>query len=272
MGGCETGFQELVHLLVLGALQGVTEFLPVSSSAHLALLPQLFDWQDKGQDTDIFLNIGTLSVLCLYLYREIVAFTKGKVDAVLRRATPEQGFFWKVVVSSLPVICVGAIIEVFFESRSDSPLIIAAVTVLFSLLLLWCDRIPQRFVLCRYQGSLVDALLIGCAQVCSLVSGASRLGVCLSAMRFLGYSRAEAFRFSMLLSIPPVLGALTLKGIKVFVRGTALPWGAIMGGCAAAFLCGAFVLWGMTRWLLKGGTFSPFVIYRLLLAILMIAM
>ncbi|MDR2416998.1 MAG: undecaprenyl-diphosphate phosphatase [Holosporales bacterium] len=269
MKAFDESLQEGVRLIVLGALQGITEFLPVSSSAHLALLPQFLDWQDQGQGIDVFLNIGTLVVLCLYLFREICALAKGAWDIILKRKTHDQVFFWQVIVASLPVIVVGGIIELCFESRPNNPVLLAATTGIFSLLLFLCDRVSQRFVLCRHQGSVVDALIVGCAQVCALVPGASRLGVCLSAMRFLGYTRLEAFRFSMLLSMPSVLGALTLKSVKVFTKGLILPWASIANGSIVAFLCGILVFWGMSHWLKKNGTFTPFVVYRVLLAILL---
>jgi undecaprenyl-diphosphatase len=261
-----------MHLLVLGAIQGITEFLPVSSSAHLVFLPQLLDWKGHDQGIEVVFSIGTLGVLCIYLCREIRDVMRGALDVVWGKATPERYLFWKVVVASLPVIAVGGIVELCFKLQLKSPLLLAVMSAFFALLLFWCDRIPRRFVLHRYQGSLVDALIVGCVQVCSLVPGVSRLGVSLSAMRFLGYDRLDAFRFSMLLSIPSVLGALTLKGLKAFSEGVVFSWGSIIGGNAVAFLCGTLVFYGMSRWLSKNGTFAPFVIYRLLLAALMIVM
>ncbi|MDR0406806.1 MAG: undecaprenyl-diphosphate phosphatase [Holosporales bacterium] len=265
----ECYMQEGMRLFLLGALQGITEFLPVSSSAHLALLPQFLNWQDQGQGVDVFLNVGTLGVLFLYLFKEMRAFIKGGLDVVRRRTTSNRFFFLKVLIAALPVIVVGGIVEIFFESRLNNPVLLAGTTALFSIILLGGDRTPQRAASLHYQGSFTEAFLIGCAQIFSLIPGASRLGVCLSAMRFLGYDRIEAFRFSMLLSIPPVMGALTLKSVKVVMHATVLPWGAIMGGCIAAFVCGMLTFKGASYWISKGGTLTPFVVYRFFLAVLM---
>ncbi|MDR1267729.1 MAG: undecaprenyl-diphosphate phosphatase [Holosporales bacterium] len=260
---------DIAQVLWLGTLQGLTEFLPISSSAHLALLPRFLHWQDQGQSVDVFLNIGTLGALFFYLFRELRMSLRGARDVLFGRKTPEQAFLLKALVATAPVILAGWIVETFFSSRLKSPTLLASTTVLFSLILLLCDRRPERPL---HKTPLRDALIIGCAQVFSLLPGASRLGVCLSAMRFLGYDREEAFRFSLFLSFPPVLGAITLKGIKAIGAGAHPPWDALMGGCGMAFFWGMMTLGGVLWWLKRGGTWTPFVAYRLILAVLVVVL
>ncbi|MDR0662012.1 MAG: undecaprenyl-diphosphate phosphatase [Holosporales bacterium] len=253
------------QILWLGALQGLTEFLPVSSSAHLALLPQWFHWKDQGQSVDVFLNLGTVAVLIFFLFPDLCAVCRGGCDTLRGRATAERTQCIQILLATLPVIVVGGLVEALCPLRLNHPVFLATITVIFSLILFFCDRRPTV----SQHHPWRDALLIGGAQVFALLPGASRLGVCLSIMRYLGYDRITSFRFSLLLSLPPVLGALTLKGLKVLK--TPLPWSwlVLLGGCLTAFLCGKLVLKGMFAWLKRGGTWTPFVLYRLLLAVAM---
>ncbi|GAB4167565.1 MAG: undecaprenyl-diphosphate phosphatase [Wenzhouxiangellaceae bacterium] len=251
-----------LQLLVLALVQGISEFLPVSSSAHLALLGQLVEgWHDQGLAFDAAVHVGTLLAVCLYFRADLVTLLAGSVgprpDPAQRRLLIALG------LASVPVLAAGALLADWIEQVLRNPLLIGVTTVVFGALLGLADvlgRQRRAFDAIGWR----DALVIGLAQVLALVPGTSRSGITITAARALGLGREAAARFSFLLSIPVILAA----GGWGFVRGLAEGGGFEVG----QFFAGA-VLSGLTAWLtiavfmgwIRHHGLMPFVIYRLLL-------
>ena len=253
-----------IQAIILALVQGITEFLPISSSAHLILVPRLLDWVDQGLAFDVAVHVGTLAAVVFYFRADIarlaVAWLRscagGGVDADARLA-------WLVVLATVPVAVCGLLFHSIIEDVLRSPLVIAATTILFGLLLLVADRYGRHV---RGTGSLGvrDAIVIGLAQAVALVPGTSRSGITMTAALALGLTRTDAARFSFLLSIPTILMAGGYEGLQLVNHAGPVHWDAILLGttvaAVSAWLCIHFFLKLIERigmW--------PFVVYRLLL-------
>jgi undecaprenyl-diphosphatase len=277
--GEEPGALSDWQALVLGLVQGATELLPISSSAHLILVPWLGDWtyleqhDSFNQTFDVALHLGTLIAVVVYFWHEIVAITVAWVRTLRRRAidAPEERIAWIVIVATLPAALVGLAFEDQIAEYLGEPWQIAIVIAVFALVLLWADRRAQRRIAADL--SLVEALGVGAAQALALIPGVSRSGITISAGRFLGLDRDSAARLSFLLLIPTVLGAVLLKGLKDVVLGD-LPsgWqGPFAVGTLAAAGAGLLAI----EWLLgyvRRHDYSVFVWYRLAVAGVIVAL
>jgi len=263
----------LFHLLILALIQGVTEFLPISSSGHLVLLPELTGWDDQGLAMDVAVHVGTLAAVLLYFWRD----TRGLALAALgslgiapaRRAVAETLYlrlFWALVLASLPVIMVGLALKAAnLHALMRGADVIAAASIVFGLVLFWADRrFPAAKTLTAMK--LKPALQIGLAQVLALIPGTSRAGITMTAGRMLGFTRPEAAHFSMLLSIPTILGAGALAGLDLAETGAPGQW--LDAGFAAgfAFLAALGAIHFLMRWLARADM-TIFVIYRVALGI-----
>jgi undecaprenyl-diphosphatase len=265
--------------LVLGVVQGATELLPISSSAHLILVPWLGDWtyleqhDAFNQTFDVALHLGTLIAVVAYFWRDVVDLTRAWLRTLHRRKleTADERIAWIVLVATIPAAVVGVAFGDVIAERLGEPWQIAILIAVFALVLLWADRRPQD----RATGdlSLKEALGVGIAQALALVPGVSRSGITISAARFLQLDRDSAARLSFLLLIPTVLGAVLLKGVKDVVLGD-LPqgWkGPFLVGTLAAAGSGLLAI----QWLLgyvRRHDYSIFVWYRLVLAGLIAAL
>ena len=255
---------DLTQQILLALFQGLTEFLPISSSAHLILLPQLIGWKDQGLDFDIAVHVGTLSAVVIYFRQELAAMTRDwSRSLVTRQQTAESRLAWAVLFGTIPVGLCGLMFKDAIELYLRSPLVIAAATIVFGLLLWWADARGKRQ---RDENTLSasDILFIGVAQAIALIPGTSRSGITMTAGLALGLTRQASARFSFLLSIPVITlaGLLALKDILVQhhpVDGGALLTGALISG-VTAYLCIHLFLK-----LLERIGMLPFVIYRLLL-------
>ncbi len=257
---------ELTHIIWLALIQGLTEFLPVSSSAHLILVPQLLGWPDQGLDFDVAVHLGTLIAVIAYFRHDIVKLFLAWVASVTKRTmTPEARLAWGVILGTIPAGLVGLAFKDYIEVYLRSPMVIAVTTIIFGLLLWLADR---RARLERSELSLnwQDFLVIGGAQAIALIPGTSRSGITITAGLLLGLTREAAARYSFLLSIPIIV----LSGLSVTkdLVSAAIPvdWTALSLGTAlaavSAFVCIHYFLAVINR---MGMT--PFVIYRLLLGI-----
>ncbi|MGM0422581.1 MAG: undecaprenyl-diphosphate phosphatase [Pseudomonadota bacterium] len=256
----------LFYLFILAAVQGITEFLPVSSSAHLVLLPGITGYADQGLVIDVAVHVGALLAVLLYFRQDILAiaaaFTFGLKDKS-EEVRKNRRLGKMVILASLPVILAGLAMHIICPDGIRDPLVIAVMTIVFAGLLWWADR-GQREIKPLETLNKKAVLLIGLAQVLALVPGTSRSGVTMTAGLFLGLSRVEAARFSLLLSIPAILGAGLLKGIEIIRTGdTALGLDALIGA-ALSFVMAYLAISVMMRWL-KTSSFTPFVIYRMIL-------
>ncbi len=264
---------EFSQVIVLALVQGLTEFLPVSSSAHLILLPYFADWPDQGLTFDVAVHVGTLAAVVLYFRRELSRMLRDWVESMRqRRAVGESRMLWFIVLATLPAGAAGLLLELTVPGGLRSPLLIAGATVGFGLLLWWADAASNQS---RDESGIgiKDAIYIGLAQALALIPGTSRSGITITAGRALGLSRAAAARFSFLLSIPVIVLAGGAKLWSAIGAAEATPWGALLLGTLVAFVsayvCIHFFLKIITRISLL-----PFVIYRLLLGgvILLVAL
>jgi undecaprenyl-diphosphatase len=277
--GEEPGALSNWQAFVLGLVQGVTELLPISSSAHLILVPWLGDWtyleqhDSFNQTFDVALHLGTLIAVVVYFWHDIVAITIAWLRTLRRRTieAPAERLAWIVLVATLPAALVGLAFEDQIAEYLGEPWQIAIVIAVFALVLLWADRRPQRRVAADL--SLVEALGVGIAQALALIPGVSRSGITISAGRFLRLDRDSAARLSFLLLIPTVLGAVLLKGLKDVVLGDLPPgWeGPFVVGTLAAVGAGLLAI----EWLLgyvRRHDYSVFVWYRLAVAGLIVVL
>lgn len=250
--------------LILALIQGLTEFLPISSSAHLILFPRLMGWNDQGLAFDVAVHVGTLGAVVLYFRHELLKMSRDWAASLsTRRCTPEARLAWGVLIGTIPVGLCGLLFKDFIETSLRSPLVIALATIFFGLLLWWADRRGRRRR-DEYSLSLGDILCIGLAQAVALIPGTSRSGITITAGLMLGLTRAGAARFSFLLSIPVIVLAGLLE-VRDLVQGSAalpltdLLLGAVVSGVTAYLSIHFFLR------LLERIGMLPFIIYRLVL-------
>ena len=258
--------------IALALVQGVTEFLPISSSAHLILVPALLGWPDQGLAFDVAVHVGSLAAVAVYLRRDLWDLARGWVRSVLLRGppTPESRFAWMVLAATIPAGAAGLLAGDAVERYLRAPIVIAAANLAFALPLLAADRWGAA---ARGERSLTcaEAVLIGCAQALALIPGASRSGVTITAGLALGLTPRAAARFSFLLAVPVIVLAGGAEGFELLAAPNAVDWtwfgtGALIAavsayGCMSAFLALAarVGLW-------------PFAAYRILLGAALLAL
>lgn len=253
----------LTDSVILGAVQGITEFLPVSSTAHTALCQKIFSLHHFGRDFDILLNLGTLFALIIYFFRDFLKIFFGGLNFLCNKHSKNRDFFLMILLANLPTIVLFGTLE-FLGVKVASAKLAAVNLIGFGILLYLCDQKP----ITKKGFSLKDAVKVGIAQMFSFLPGVSRLGICLSICRYLGYDRRESFRFSMLLSIFPVAGACSLKLLKILTKHT-LEFSYAMAGVISAFVFGIISIYIVNKFL-KKHTFAPIVIYRMIFGILIL--
>ncbi|MGF1612311.1 MAG: undecaprenyl-diphosphate phosphatase [Kiloniellales bacterium] len=257
---------EASQIAVLAVVQGITEFLPISSSAHLILVPWLSGWTDQGLMIDVALHIGTLAAVMLYFRQETAGMVRGGLRLLAGDASsPDARLALQVVVGTLPVVVGGFLLAKAIASDWRSPLLIAMTTIGFGVLLWLADKDRNQDARQSFAGlTIVAALLIGLAQTLALVPGVSRSGITITAALLLGFRRDAAARFSLLLSIPTTAAAGTLAGVDLWRSGNYdLQLDALVAAMLA-FLAALAAIAGLMAWL-RRSTFTPFVVYRLLL-------
>ena len=262
----------ILHAIILGLVQGFSEFLPISSSGHLALVPWLFGWNDFADVTngasiekafDTALHLGTLVAVLFYLRADLVGYVREGIRIVVspQRADKQMGKrAWLFVASAIPAGIAGAIGEQWITDKLGTPVLIAVSLVVFGLVLLWADR--QQGTRDVDTFTRKDALLIGLAQVLALNPGTSRSGITITAARKFGFSRDAAARVSFLMSVPVIGGAVLFSLVKLVRDG--IPDGLIapmIAGIIAAGVSGWVAMWGMIR-ILRTRNFNMFVMYR----------
>lgn len=254
----------LLQAIVLALLQGFTEFLPISSSAHLILPAHLFGWPDQGLAFDVAVHFGTLTAVTLYYRRDLIGMVRGARDGALtRRMNPDLRLGLLVVLATVPAVAAGFMWQELIETELRSVRVIVVTTLLFGALLWIADAFGRRGL----KLAAIDwrhALLVGLAQALALIPGTSRSGITMTAVLLLGYRRQDAAHFSFLLSIPVILGASVLKLGDLLASTTPVPWLAIGTG----FLVSAVTAWLTIVFflrLLDRLGMTPWVIYRFVL-------
>lgn len=262
---------DLIQILMLAIVQGLTEFLPISSSAHLILSPYLFGFADQGLAFDIAVHLGSLFAVMLYFRREVVAVTGDWFKSLPSsgHSTVNSRLGWAIILGTIPVVIAGLLLKSMVETEFRSPLLIAATTIGFGLLLWWADVRARRT---RELDSLgwKDALFVGLAQALALVPGTSRSGITMTAALMLGFNRKAAARFSFLLAIPTILMSATLVTKDLIESEVAVDWSALGLGVVLSFIAALTTIHYFLRFIERMGM-TPFVIYRLLLGAVILA-
>ncbi|MGE4532461.1 undecaprenyl-diphosphate phosphatase [Halomonas sp.] len=253
-----------LQVVILSIVQGLTEFLPISSSAHLILVPVLTDWEDQGLAFDVALHLGSLSAVVIYFRGELVRMARSWLGSLAGRGVDgDARLAWWVILATLPVCVVGLAFHDAISVGMRSPVIIAFGLIVFGLALAWADW-GHRGSRDETQLTLRDALVIGLAQALALIPGTSRSGITITAALLVGMSREGAARFSFLLSIPVIVLAGGMETLGLIRDAAEVEWftltvGTLLSGISA-YLCIHFFLAFIRR-----VGMQPFVLYRLLL-------
>lgn len=255
------------HIIVLAIIQGLTEFLPISSSAHLALVPQLMGWPDQGVAVDVAMHVGSLVAVLVYFRQELSRLLAAWLKSLqTRELTPESRLVWGIGIATIPVGIAGLIMSVWkLEETMRAPLWIAIALIGFGLLLWWADATGKR-ERNEYSLSMQDIWWIGLAQVLALIHGASRSGVTMTAGLWLGLQRNAAARFSFLLSIPAILLAGMADAVVLIKYPPAVAGHDIFIGMVVSALS-AYLCIKVFMALLERIGMLPFVLYRIALGI-----
>lgn len=258
-----------LHLFILALLQGLTEFLPISSSGHLVLLPILTGWPDHGLVYDVAAHLGTLIAVVYYFRRDLLVLSRAWFCSIsIGQKNAETRIAWAIIWATVPVCVVGLLAHDFIAENFRSPLIIAFTTILFGVVLWIGDRFSQRLKSLEAL-KIPDVLVIGLAQTLALIPGTSRSGITMSAALFLGFSRAAASRFSFLLSIPVIALAALYESWHLYRSELAIDWAGLAivtaGSAVSALLCIVVFL----KFIESVG-FSIFVVYRILLGLVLL--
>ncbi|MEO0462761.1 MAG: undecaprenyl-diphosphate phosphatase [Pseudomonadota bacterium] len=272
----------ILQLIIIAVVQGITEFLPISSSGHLILIPYLTDFSDQGPLIDVAVHVGSLLAIIVYFFKDVLVLARGGFASIgigteAPNAYAERRLFWWIVLGTIPAVAFGLSIKLgLFNSLAEAIFGITVVDGDLMASIRFVDLIAFNLIfygillgIADYLGreervfedmTWRDGLIVGLAQALAIIPGTSRSGVTMTAARALGFSRVEAARFSFLLSIPAVAGAGVLIVPEIFEAGAALAWDALIAGVLtfiAAFLTMAFLMN-----FLKRASMLVFVLYR----------
>ncbi|MGH9190585.1 MAG: undecaprenyl-diphosphate phosphatase [Acidimicrobiales bacterium] len=271
----------ILHAIVLGITQGLSEFLPISSSGHLILVPWLFGWKELigpanaelNRSFDVSLHLGTFAGAALYFRSDLVRLAAAGLTSIRSRAvgSPDERLAWLLLLSAVPGATVGAVLESTIADHLGQIWLIGVMLIVFGLVLAVADRAPGRRGESEF--GLRDALVMGIGQAAALSPGVSRSGITISAGRWLGFDRPAAARISFLMSLPIIFGAGLFEGAKM-LAGDGLPpgtGGAFAAGIAASAVTGTAAVWFLLR-VVKTRSFTPFVVYRVLAGLAVLAL
>jgi undecaprenyl-diphosphatase len=264
----------LYQAIVLAIIQGLTEFLPVSSTAHLTVIPDLLGWKDPGLSFDVALHVGTLVAVLAYFFRDWVQVILNGIGISYRGSRPDENsrsLFWLLILGTIPAALAGLKFEKYADAALRTPYIIGGSAIIFGLLMWFADRVSTE----RHgldQMTAFDALAVGVSQALAIIPGVSRSGITLTTARFRGFDREAAARFSFLLSTPIIAGAAAKKAWELHKTGLAddmkLPYlvGVLVSGIVGLIVIAFFMKY------LKRHSLSVFVWYRLAFGIIVIAL
>ncbi len=262
---------DFLQILILSVVQGLTEFLPISSSAHLILVPELLGWPDQGLLFDVAMHIGSLLAVVTYFRQDIMRMTQAWfTEVIYKKSSPDSMLAWYVIIGTIPAVIAGLIFKDYIEVELRSALVIATTTIVFGLLLGLSDYLAgtKRD---EYTLTFKDVIIIGCFQAIALIPGTSRSGITMTAALFLGLKRVSAARFSFLLSIPIILASGLFQVLDLIKSELVIDWGLL-------FL--AVVLSGLSAWicihyflkLINKIGMMIFVWYRLVLGVFLLVL
>lgn len=268
----------IFHAIVLGLVQGLSEFLPISSSGHLLLVPWLFEWDDFDDESvkksfDVALHLGTFVAVLGYFRHDVVTYIREGTKLVVSRTTPttpDGRLAWLFVLATVPAAAVGALFEDAIDTRLGTPTIIAVSLIVFGILLGWADRMVGRRKVDEFRTN--DALIVGAAQALALNPGTSRSGITMTAARWIGFDRDSAVRISFVMSLPVIFGAVVFKGYGFLTddpdSDLYIP---MLVGIITSCLSGLAAVWGTLR-LVRTRSFMPFVVYRVVLGVFVLVL
>jgi undecaprenyl-diphosphatase len=251
------------QIIVLAFVQGVTEFLPISSSGHLILVPKIFHWQDQGFVVDVMTHLGTLFAILIYFWRDVAHIVRGALELLKGKITDEGRLAIYIVLATIPAIAFGIFLkELGYTDLERNVAVVAWNTIVYGILMLVADMVgPQNRTMANM--TLGSALLIGVAQALALIPGTSRSGVTMTAGRFLGFTRPDCARFSFLLGIPATAGAIVFTIGDAMASGEGITMDAVY--CAALTFVAGILAIAFLMNLLRRISFLPFVLYRMVL-------
>jgi undecaprenyl-diphosphatase len=254
-----------LQVLILAIVQGLTEFLPISSSGHLVLVPWLFEWTDQGLAFDVAVHAGSLVAVCIFFRNDIVSLLRGGVQVLGGNTkSSESRLALAIALGTVPAAISGLVFASWIESNLRDPSVIVYTLAGYGILMALADRFGRREKNLSDVG-YKEAFIIGCAQALALVPGTSRSGITITAARLLGFERQDAARFSFLLSAPVILLAAAYKFVGMIASDATIAWGQLGLGalvsCVVAYASIEFFMRVVTRIGL-----APFAIYRLILA------
>lgn len=255
---------DIFQIVVLALIQGLTEFLPISSSAHLILPSQLLGWQDQGLAFDVAVHVGTLIAVMVYFRADIVVLIRAWCKGLTGQKSQESSLAWAIIIATIPAGLAGLLCKDFIEANLRSIAVIAITTIVFGLLLGWADKKGIR-VRALDTLKLPDALLIGIAQAVALIPGTSRSGITMTAALMLGFDRVAASRFSFLISIPIIVLSGAFEGLELIKTGGVV-WSDLIIGTALSAISAWICIYYFLKMINRIGM-MPFVIYRLILGV-----
>lgn len=253
----------MLQIVVLAVVQGLTEFLPVSSSGHLILVPHLTGWPDQGLMMDVAVHVGSLAAVLIYFWRDVLAMLGGLFNWLRGRRSPGARLAGQILLGTIPALIIGFLLTRYTGGALRQVQVVAWTMVVFAIVLWFADRYGMTINRLEHM-SWAQALIIGLAQCLAFVPGTSRSGITMVAGRLMGYQRSEAARFSFLLSIPAIAAAGIWEGRHLLEPDAAhslveLAWGIGLSALTALLAIAFMMTW------LRRATFLPFVVYRLLL-------
>lgn len=262
---------DIVQIIILAIVQGLTEFLPISSSAHLILVPLVLEWPDQGLVFDVAVHLGSLIAVVLYFRQEVMSmlidWSKNLAGGV---STNQSRLAWWIILGTIPAVIVGFLFKGIIETELRSPWVIALATIFFGLLL-WVADLRKAKLRNVSQLNFIDVITIGCFQALALIPGTSRSGITMTAGLMLGLTRQAAARFSFLLSIPIIFASGTLQTLELLQASHDIDWFALFLALGLSAISAGICIHLFLSLIEKIGML-PFVIYRLLLGVVLIGL
>jgi len=258
--------------IVLGIVQGITEFLPISSTAHLILVPWACKWQDPGLTFDVMLHAGTLVAILVYFWKDWMQMLSGLLNSFSpgnSARAQDRRLFWLVILGTIPAALAAIMAQKAVESWLRSPFIISGTLIGLALVLAWAEKVSRKMREVHHV-NLIDSLSIGCAQALALVPGVSRSGITITAGLFRGLTREAAARFSFLLSAPIIAGAGLKKALELrhsgIIPAERLP---MLVGFLASFIAGYLTIHFLLQFL-QNNSLRIFIVYRIILGVVIL--
>lgn len=262
----------LIEAVVLGLVQGLTEFLPVSSTAHLRLAPELFRWPDPGAAYSAVIQLGTTAAVIVYFWRDVVRILNAMLEGVRTRqlvGTVDAKLGWGVALGTIPIGIAGLLLKKVIENEFRSLYVIAFSLIILAVILFIAERLAKHTRSIN-DITITDSLIVGCCQAVALIPGSSRSGTTLTGALYLGFNREDAARFSFLLSIPATVLAGVFE-LRHLLEAPDKPLLALIVGTVVAFVSGFAAIAGLLRFL-RSRTTMVFIVYRICLGVLLLAL